>query len=325
VARDGSGTYTLPAGNPVITGTAIDSSDFNDTMNDLASEMTDSLSRSGSGSMTAGLPGFVGTVSLPGYAWSGDLNTGLYWVSADLMGIAIGGVNTLRFGPNGTQAANGTVSLPSYSFLNDLDCGPYRIGADNIGYAIGGVKILDIQGAATGGLFVNNTTTGAGSERVLTTSDLITAPPVTIFTVKTAQEGVASSTTLQDDDELTGIVITTANKWYKLRAVIECQGGAGGFRFGFVWTNALVAGRGVWTFTSQSEDKFADASSSSFELTDAVVFNETNNNGVSVFEGVFLSHATTPGTFKLQWAQQTSNATDSFLEAGSYIEIVEIT
>ncbi|GAF72642.1 unnamed protein product, partial [marine sediment metagenome] len=50
--RDGSGNYTLPSGNPVVSGTLITPSWANPTMSDLGNEMTDSLSRSGKGGMT---------------------------------------------------------------------------------------------------------------------------------------------------------------------------------------------------------------------------------------------------------------------------------
>ena len=53
--RDSSGTYSLPAGNPVVSGTIIETAWANPTMSDIASALTDSLSRSGKGGMTAAL------------------------------------------------------------------------------------------------------------------------------------------------------------------------------------------------------------------------------------------------------------------------------
>lgn len=46
--RDVSGTYTLPAGNPVVTGTTISSTTHNSTLSDIASALTASLSIDGS-------------------------------------------------------------------------------------------------------------------------------------------------------------------------------------------------------------------------------------------------------------------------------------
>ena len=55
MSRNGSGTYTLPAGNPVVTGTVIATTWANNTMNDLASAMTDSVAADGQTAMTGNL------------------------------------------------------------------------------------------------------------------------------------------------------------------------------------------------------------------------------------------------------------------------------
>jgi len=55
MSRNGSGTYTLPAGNPVVTGTTIASTWANNTMTDLASALTDSVAADGQTSMTGNL------------------------------------------------------------------------------------------------------------------------------------------------------------------------------------------------------------------------------------------------------------------------------
>jgi len=63
MARNGSGTYTLPAGNPVTTGTTISSTWANNTLNDLGSAMTASLAYDGQTVPVANLPmgGYVHT------------------------------------------------------------------------------------------------------------------------------------------------------------------------------------------------------------------------------------------------------------------------
>lgn len=55
MSRNGSGTYSLPAGNPVVTGTTISSTWANNTMNDLASALTDSVAADGQTPMTGNL------------------------------------------------------------------------------------------------------------------------------------------------------------------------------------------------------------------------------------------------------------------------------
>ena len=55
MSRNGSGTYTLPAGNPVVTGTSIASTWANTTMTDLANALTDSVAADGQTTMTGSL------------------------------------------------------------------------------------------------------------------------------------------------------------------------------------------------------------------------------------------------------------------------------
>lgn len=81
MARSSDGTCTKP-GTDVVSATPIDSALHNSTVNDTYSLLSDSLSRSGSGAMTAGLKSFDGTESLPGVAFANDLTSGLYRAGA---------------------------------------------------------------------------------------------------------------------------------------------------------------------------------------------------------------------------------------------------
>jgi hypothetical protein len=47
MSRNGSGTYTLPAGNPVVSGTTISSTWANTTLTDIATALTGSLAADG--------------------------------------------------------------------------------------------------------------------------------------------------------------------------------------------------------------------------------------------------------------------------------------
>ncbi|MDE3023503.1 MAG: hypothetical protein KGI54_16915, partial [Pseudomonadota bacterium] len=53
---NGSGTYTLPAGNPVVTNTDISSTTQNNTMSDVATALTDCVTRDGQSPPSANLP-----------------------------------------------------------------------------------------------------------------------------------------------------------------------------------------------------------------------------------------------------------------------------
>jgi hypothetical protein len=94
--RNVSGTYSLPAGNPVVAGTTIDASWANDTMNDLANEITNSLSRTGAGGMLAPFRLFDGSVSAPGLAFLNETNSGWYRTGAGNVRLSVLGVNVLQ-------------------------------------------------------------------------------------------------------------------------------------------------------------------------------------------------------------------------------------
>ena len=55
MARNGSGTYSLVSGNPVVTGTTISSTTHNNTNTDLETALTDSVAKNGETVMTGAL------------------------------------------------------------------------------------------------------------------------------------------------------------------------------------------------------------------------------------------------------------------------------
>lgn len=94
MARNSSGTYSLPAGNPVVSGTTISSTTHNNTMSDLATEVTNSLDRGGRGAMTAPLQLANGTVAAPALTFGSGTDNGFYWIGTDNFGAAVNGVKT---------------------------------------------------------------------------------------------------------------------------------------------------------------------------------------------------------------------------------------
>jgi hypothetical protein len=93
MSRAADGTYTLPVGsmNPAVTGTAISSTDFNALADDIEAALTDSLSRSGKGGMTAAMTFDAGSNAAPGITFTGDLDTGIFSPAANEIGISLGG------------------------------------------------------------------------------------------------------------------------------------------------------------------------------------------------------------------------------------------
>jgi hypothetical protein len=95
--RDGSGNYTLPAGNPFVTGTTISSTTMNNTLTDIATALTGSLSRSGQGGMLVAFQNLSGISASPGITWSSDTASGFYLPSAGEMRATMGATIVSRW------------------------------------------------------------------------------------------------------------------------------------------------------------------------------------------------------------------------------------
>lgn len=110
MSRNGSGTYVPPAGNPVSPATVIESAWANTIVTDFGNEITNSLPRDGQAAMTGVLKITSGTVAAPGVAFNSEASTGLYRVSSNVMGFAVGGAQKLRLTSTGA-AITGTTDI----------------------------------------------------------------------------------------------------------------------------------------------------------------------------------------------------------------------
>lgn len=130
--RNSSGTYSLPTGNPVVAGTLIEANWANTTLTDIGSAITDSLSRTGEGAMTAAFRAFAGTVSAPGISFSAETSSGFYRAGSGNIRFSLAGVDKITItsagmtladalalasgGTGATTAAGARVNiLPSYT------------------------------------------------------------------------------------------------------------------------------------------------------------------------------------------------------------------
>jgi hypothetical protein len=109
MSRNASGTYTLVAGNPVVTGTVVASAWANDTLTDVATEMTDSLSRTGKGGMTSPLKVPNGTVAAPAYTFSNFLTSGAYMAGTADYRVSVGGIDRLKLTASGAEVVGDIV------------------------------------------------------------------------------------------------------------------------------------------------------------------------------------------------------------------------
>jgi hypothetical protein len=149
VPRDNAGNFTLIAGNPVTTGTAISSAWANGTLTDAATALSDSKSRSGKGDFTAPVRGADGSAAAPTWSFTNGTDAGLYRIGAGDIGFAIAGVKVMEWTATATtivQAttlplANGAVGTPSLSFFSETNSGLYRNALNDIRFAVNGVDL----------------------------------------------------------------------------------------------------------------------------------------------------------------------------------------
>ncbi len=105
--RNGAGTYTLPAGNPVVAGDLIEASWANTTLADVGNELTNSLDRNGNGGMLAPFRLADGTLGAPGVAWLNEPSTGFYRAGSGEMWGVVSGTQILQYTVNGLLVPTG--------------------------------------------------------------------------------------------------------------------------------------------------------------------------------------------------------------------------
>src|SRR5215471_2845474 len=124
MARDGSGNYTLPVENPVVTHTDITTDWANTTMADIAAALTDSLSRHGYGGMLVPFRFADGTVAAPGITFANEPTSGLYRAGLNDIRYSIGAADVLVMTPAGiTIPAGKTIIFSPGSTINNVVIG----------------------------------------------------------------------------------------------------------------------------------------------------------------------------------------------------------
>jgi hypothetical protein len=108
--RDGSGVYSLPSGNPVVTGTVIASAWANSTLSDIAAQLNNVFTRDGLLGPTGPFKIVDGTVAAPGLAWNSEPGMGWYRSSAGARRFAVGGFPIEIM--EGAAASTGGILLP---------------------------------------------------------------------------------------------------------------------------------------------------------------------------------------------------------------------
>jgi hypothetical protein len=169
MSRNGSGTYSLPAGNPVVTGTTISSTWANNTMNDLAAALTDSVAADGQTPMTGNL----------------DLNThkvvNLVAGSASGEAVEFAQFKTPTFTGNVTMSSTGFALIPAGTTAER----PVSPANGQIRYNTTTSQFEGYQGGAWGQL--GGGATGAGGDEVFVENSRVVTTNYTIPVGKSAE------------------------------------------------------------------------------------------------------------------------------------------
>jgi hypothetical protein len=111
MSRDGNGNYTLPAGNPVISGEVIDTNWANPTLADIGNELTNSLSRSGKGGMLVPFRLADGSVASPSLGFTSEPSSGLFKSATNDLRMSVAGIGMMRWTAGGAEAWDVTNSV----------------------------------------------------------------------------------------------------------------------------------------------------------------------------------------------------------------------
>ena len=191
MSRNGSGTYSLPAGNPVVTNTTISSTWANTTLTDLATAMTGSVAADGQTTLTGNLQ--MNSNKLTGLAvgtTAGD-SVEFSQLAALLVSPTITGDLTVT--GNGTFQGTGFVLVSKGTTAQRpavAVAGQIRYNTDNNqfeGYANGAWGQLGGGATGAGGdqVFVENGVTVTASYTLTTNKNAESVGPITINATKT--------------------------------------------------------------------------------------------------------------------------------------------
>lgn len=114
MSRNTAGTYTLPL-PPVIPGEFVEAEWANDTLDDVAQALSDSLDRFGRGGMQAPFKFLDGTLAAPGISWQNEPTSGFSRGELGVMQAVILGAEALKITASGITAKEFFTTAPATS------------------------------------------------------------------------------------------------------------------------------------------------------------------------------------------------------------------
>jgi microcystin-dependent protein len=138
MSRNGSGTYTKV--NTFVAGTSITAAGHNQNWDDIAAEITNSVAADGQTTMTGPLKASSGTAAAPGVTFGSDLDSGLYRIGANNIGVAVNGTKIVDVATTGATVTGDvnatTVKQGGFALLPVGVLFPYGGAAAPSGYLL---------------------------------------------------------------------------------------------------------------------------------------------------------------------------------------------
>jgi hypothetical protein len=200
--RNGSGTYSLPAGNPVVSGTTIQSTWANSTLTDVGDALTGSVARDGTGGMSGALRLADGTVAIPGLAFTAETTTGFSRPTTNALVASVSAIERLRINASGASVTGTLGVTGAVTFSSTLGVtGDVAVNTNkfNVTAASGNTLVAGTLGV-TGAI----TATGGISGAVTSSSATITGGTIDGTAIGGTTAAAGSFTTLGYTSTLTG-------------------------------------------------------------------------------------------------------------------------
>lgn len=142
--------------------------------------------------------------------------------------------------------------------------------------------------------------------------------------VKTADESITNDSTSTTDSDLAGMTITNADKWYLVEGMIYTSqvSSTPDFKMNFIFSQTPQDSRMSLIQTSSLATTMLGYSAGM--VTSTALAQTALAVHIIHLKGMFKSNASTPGTLGLQWAQNTSDANATTLQAGSWLRIEQL-
>jgi hypothetical protein len=145
-----SGTYSLPANAEAVNGTTINPTYFNNTINDIADELTNSVAADGQTTMTGPLKVVAGSITDAAVQRATDSNTGVYFPATDTVAFVAGGTKIVEATTTGaTVTGTATVTGKVTGAAFDVNAVTFFASATTLDLGAFATSVIDLSNSAS--------------------------------------------------------------------------------------------------------------------------------------------------------------------------------